>query len=139
MFDKNEDEDYYEPKLINNYNHNYKQYQTDSDKKLLTPNEYLEKIRPNLIELMSKHNNWKIQLTMQLIFNSIKNLNDKRTLCVKTKNVEIMMGSDTNKIINELFNLLIQNYEDLSKFLRRNNDLILEGVESMNYNLINYT
>ena len=42
---------------------------------------------------------------MKIIFNSINNLNDKRTSYVKTKNVEIM-ESDTNKVINELFDLL---------------------------------
>ena len=42
---------------------------------------------------------------MKIIFNSINNLNDKRILYVKTKNVEIM-ESDTNKVINELFDLL---------------------------------
>ena len=110
LFHKNEIEDYYKPKLIN-----YQQYQTDSDRKLLAPNEYLEKIRSNLIQLINNHkdNNWKIQLTMKIIFNSISNLNDKRTLYVKTKNVEIMMESDTNKVIDELFGLLIQSYKDL--------------------------
>ena len=42
---------------------------------------------------------------MKIIFNSINNLNDKRTSYVKTKNVEIM-ESDANKVINELFDLL---------------------------------
>ena len=50
---------------------------------------------------------------MKIIFNSISNLNDKRTLYVKRKNVEIMMQSDTNKVINELFDLLIQSCKDL--------------------------
>ena len=85
LFNKNEHEDYYEPKLIN-----YQQYQTDSDKKLLAPNEYLEKIRPNLIRLINEHNNnWKLKLTIQIIFNSISNPNDKRTLPIKLKNIEI--------------------------------------------------
>ena len=123
LFDKNENEDYYKPKLINStFNYNYQQHQTDSDKKLLAPNEYLEKIRPNLIQLINNHkdnNNWKIQLTTQIIFNSIKNLNDKRILYVKTKNVEIMMESDTNKTINELFDLLIQSCKNLSESFKK--------------------
>ena len=91
-------------------------------KKLLAPNEYLEKIRPNLIQLINNHkdnNNWKIQLTTQIIFNSIKNLNDKRILYVKTKNVEIMMESATNKTINELFDLLIQSCKNLSESFKK--------------------
>ena len=123
LFDKNENEDYYKPKLINStFNYNYQEHQTDSDKKLLAPNEYLEKIRPNLIQLINNHkdnNNWKIQLTTQIIFNSIKNLNDKRILYVKTKNVEIMMESATNKTINELFDLLIQSCKNLSESFKK--------------------
>ena len=109
--------------MINStFNYNYQEHQTDSDKKLLAPNEYLEKIRPNLIQLINNHkdnNNWKIQLTTQIIFNSIKNLNDKRILYVKTKNVEIMMESATNKTINELFDLLIQSCKNLSESFKK--------------------
>ena len=61
---------------------------------LLAPNECLGKIRPDLIKLI---NNCKIKLTMNVIFNSTKKFNDKRTLHIKTK------ASDD---INELFNLL---------------------------------
>ena len=121
--------------MINN-TFNCQLYQTDLERKLLTPNGYLEKFRPNLIQLINSHkgNNWKIQFTMQIVFNSIKDPNDKRTLYVKTKDVEITTKCDTNKTVNELFDLLIQSCNDLSEFSRRNSNLILEGVESMNHN-----
>ena len=45
---------------------------------------------------------------MQVIFNSTKNPHHKRTLYAKTKSVDI-----TDKVIDELFNLLIQGCKDL--------------------------
>ena len=44
LFDEDEDEDDYEPKLFNTaFKNNYSQYQTTSDRKnMLTPNEYLK-------------------------------------------------------------------------------------------------
>ena len=58
---------------------------------------------------MNKHKNgnWKIQLTMKIIFVPVGNYNNKRSLFVKTKNVEIMMGSDTGEIIKELLESII--------------------------------
>ena len=76
LFDEDEDEDYYEPKLTNSaFKNNYFQYQTTSDRKnILPPNEYLKMIEPGLIKLINKHknDNWKIQLTMKIIFTSIE-------------------------------------------------------------------
>ena len=109
---KNEDEDYYEPKSINTaFKNNYSQYQTTSDRKnILTPNEYLKKIEPSLIDLINKYKNdsWKVQLNMKIIFTPIEDFIDKRALYVKTKNVEIMMGSDTKEIVKELFESIIE-------------------------------
>ena len=71
---------------------------------------YLEKIKPNLIKLMNEHknDNWKIHLTMKLIFIPGVNYNGKRSFYVKTKDVEIMMSSDTDEIIKDLYDSLIQ-------------------------------
>ena len=53
---------------------NYCQYQTTSDRKNKVPqSEYSKTIEPGLIKLINKHkhDNWKIQLTMKIIFTSI--------------------------------------------------------------------
>ena len=89
MFDEDED---YRLYLIN-----YQQYQLSFGKVLLASNECLENIRPDLIKLI---NDCKIKLTMNVIFNSTKSFNDKRTLDIKTK------ASDD---IDELFDLLKKN------------------------------
>ena len=87
-------------------------------------------IRPYLIDLINKHkptaelnnannntnksNNekndraeWKIQLVMQNNFISVKDFEDTRTIYSASKPVEIFMGSDTENIIDTLFNTIL--------------------------------
>ena len=89
MLDKDKNKDYYKPKLVSTaFTNNYLQYQASSYRKnMLSTIEYFEKITPNLIKLINKHknDNWKIQLTMKIIFIPVGNHNDKRSLYVKTK------------------------------------------------------
>ena len=67
------DEDYYKPtKTKSAFNGNYIKYETKGirDKDLL-PREYLDIIRPYLINTIHDHKTmreWKIQLTMQINF-----------------------------------------------------------------------
>ena len=88
---------------------------------MLSPSRYFEKIKPGLIKLINKHknNSWKIQLTMKIIFILISDYKDERPLYAKTKNVEIMMGSDTDKIVKELFESIIQKYQELIVFNKK--------------------
>ena len=45
------------------------------------------------------------------------------------------MGSDTDEIVNELFESLIQKYEELIKHLNKNSGPVLQGVEWMEYDI----
>ena len=53
---------------------------------------------------------WKIQSTISTNFISSKDSNETRTMHTKSHNIEIMMGCETDKIIKELFESLLQNY-----------------------------
>ena len=46
---------------------------------------------------------WKIQLTMEINFISCKASDETGTMHTKSNNVEIMVGSETDEIIEELF------------------------------------
>ena len=52
---------------------------------------------------------WKIQLTMQMNFISSLDTGDIRTIESKSKNFEIMMGIETDDIIEELFESFFAN------------------------------
>ena len=98
---KDNDEDY------NFYLINNQQYQSLPNKTLLTLNEYLEKIRSKLIQLIN--NDCKVKLNVNVVFRAIRNFNDKINLCIKSKNT-----TDIDKI----FDQLIKKHEDSCKSLK---------------------
>ena len=114
-------------------NNNYIEYSSRGDRyKNLSPEEYLDLIRPYLRDLMNNHkptekinnnaNNsdtergeWKIQIIMQNNCISTRNFEDTRTIYSASKPVEIFMGSDTNEAIGKLFNTLLQRFQQAIK------------------------
>ena len=122
-------EDYYKPvKTKSAFIDNYIEYESRGDKdKNLSPQEYLDMIRPYLRDMINNHkapldddNNggWKIQLTMQINFVAALNPGEIRTMDSKSKNIEILMGSETDDIINELFESSLQ--KDQEKLEEKN-------------------
>ena len=124
LFDLQIDEDYYKPIITNGaFNNNYIQCESKGNKdKILIPSEYLDMIRPYLSDIINDHKTqgeWKIHLTMAISFISSKDSDDTRTMHGKTNNVQIMMGSETNEIIGELFKSFLQKYqEELEESMR---------------------
>ena len=99
--------DYYKPKLNKSgYNNNYIEYKSEGDK-LSTIEEYLDLIKPFLKELINDHKKkgeWKIPLTAQINFISLRPRSDEtHVMHTKSINEEFMNGSDRDEIIKELF------------------------------------
>ena len=55
------------------------------------------------------HGEWKIQLTMRITFISSLNTIEIRIMNSKSDNVEIMVGTETDDIINKLFKSFLKN------------------------------
>ena len=107
MFKLSISEYYYKPKFVKGgYNNNYTQYQSKGDK-ILTIKEYLGLIEPYLAGMINDYKGkgeWKIQLTAEINFTSLKqDSNQKRIMHTKIDNIEIRIGDDTNYVIKELF------------------------------------
>ena len=135
------DEDYYKPIITNSaFNDSYIQYESKGNKdKILTPSKYLDMITPYLRDIINNHktqgewrvhsdntiikhktqSEWKIQLTMAINFISSKDSDETRTMHAKSNNVEIMMGSETNEIIEELFKSSLQRYQEGLEYERK--------------------
>ena len=64
--------------------------------------------RDGVINYETQFGEWKIQLTMSIKFISSKDSNETRIMHTKSDNIEIMMGSETNDIIEELRESLLQ-------------------------------
>ena len=115
------DEDYYKPiKVSGAFNDNYIKYESRGHKnKTLSLKEYLQTIIPYLHDLINDHKTtmklhdkaigeWKIQLAIQTNFISSKDSGETRIVHTWSDNIEIIMGSKTNDIINRLIDSLLQ-------------------------------
>ena len=73
--------------------------------------EYLDMIRQYLSDIINDHKSqgeWKIQLTLAINFVSSKNFKETRTMHSNSDNIETMIGSETDEIIEELFESLLK-------------------------------
>ena len=129
----------YKPIIVKSgYNNNYIEYKSEGDK-LLTIEEYLNLIEPYLRELINDHKNkgeWKIQLTAQINFISLRPGSDeKRVMHTKSINEEFMNGSDTGEIIKYIFKFLLQRYQENLQEKMKGADFAFDGVNYLYYDL----
>ena len=114
MFKLTIDKDHYKQILVKSgYNNNYIQYESKGDKTL---KEYLALIEQYLRKLINCNKNkgeWKLQLTAEISFVSLKPGTDETCVMhTRSNNEEFMNGSDTDKFIKGLFESFLQKYEE---------------------------
>ena len=72
--------------------------------------DYLDEIIPYLSDIINNHKTqveWKIHLTLAINFSSSKDSGETRTMYSKSDKIEVMMGTETDKIIEDLFQHLM--------------------------------
>ena len=115
------------------YNNNYTQYESKGHK-ILTVKEYLGLIEPYLADMINDYKSkgeWKIQL---INFTSLKPYsNEKRIMHTKSDNEEIMICSDTNDVIKELFKLFLQRYQEGLQEKMKGSEFEFDGVNLLYY------
>ena len=73
-------------------------------------------IRPYLSDMTIDYKTqgeWKLQLTMSINFIFSIDSDETRNLRTKSNNIEIMMGNETDEIIDELFESFLQIYQKI--------------------------
>ena len=139
-FNQSTDEDYYKPIWTKSaFNGNYIEYESKGDKnKNLSPKEYLDMIRPYLSDMITDYKTqgeWKIQLTLSINFFYSNGSDETRNLRSKSDNIEVMMGDETDEIIDEFYESFSQKYQkDLEESLR-GSEFIFDSVNLLYYNL----
>ena len=78
---------------------------------------------------------WKIQLTTTINFISSKDSDETRTMHSRIDNVEIMIGSETNEIIEEPFKSLSQRYQEGLEESMRESEFMFNSVDALYYDL----
>ena len=89
---------------------------TKDGNKTLSVEEYLNKIRPylkDIINNLKKSDTWKIELTVANNFISPKDDNDEEQVKYsKSDNIEIMINDRADEVIKELFKSLKDRYQN---------------------------
>ena len=98
----------------------------------MSSEKYLDIIRPYLSDMINDHktqSEWKIQLTMQINFISSKDSEETCTMHTKSHNIEIMMGNETDEIIEKLFESLLQNYQKNLEESMRGSKFVFDSID----------
>ena len=134
LFDNIDDSDYYKPTLVkSSFNNNYEEYEIRGDRnKNLSVKQYLYMITPKLVELMNEkksNNEQNIQLSIGLNFMHTTDRDKNCNFSVKSNNVEIRIGSNTNDVITILFESFLNNYQKEEQILRNGSNFTFESVD----------
>ena len=121
------------------FSSNYIEYKSNGDKdKTLSIKDYLDEIKPYLSDITNDHKTqgeWKIHLTMTIHFFSSKDSEEIRTMHSKSDNIEILIGNETDKVIEDLFDSLFQRYQKGLEEKMRGSEFVFDNVDLLHYKL----
>ena len=94
----------------------------------------IEQYLRELINYYKNKGEWKLQLTVEINFISLKPGSDEtRIMHTRSDNEETMTGSDTNEIIKGLFESFLQKYEENLQEKMKGSDFEFDGVRGGSY------
>ena len=140
LFNELSEEDYYEPTEIKSaFDGSYVLYESRGDKdNKLAIYEYFDKIKPYLKDMIDDYmskGEWKIQITMRIIFISFIDKNKTQVMHTKSDNVEIMNGTDTSDAINKLISSFMKRYQEGLETKMKGSSYIFERIDLLEYHL----
>ena len=129
----------YEPVLIKSgFDNNYLEYMSNGNNSL-SFNEYLELIEPYLYDLINVYKakgEWKLQLSAEISFVSQKpDSNEIRIMYTRSIPEEIIIGSETEEVAENLIMQLLQKYQDNLQNKMKGSDFIFNGINYLYYDL----
>ena len=140
LFNNINEEDYYESINIKHaFDDNYIAYESRRDKyNNLSLEEYLNMTIPYLRDMIDNYKTlgeWKIQLIMRIIFVSSLDINEIHIMHTKSDNIELMSGTETNNVVNELFKSFPGRYQEGLETKMKRSGFIFERVDLLEYHL----
>ena len=131
------EENCYKPARVNNFwSNNYIEYENnDNRNKTLSVEEYLNKIRPylkDIINNLKKSDTWKIQLTIAYNFISSTDNDEECVMHSKSNNIEIMINDKADEVIKELFDSFTNRYQNNLE-LMKGSEFIFDYVHLLCY------
>ena len=134
------EEDYYKPTEVKSaFDGNYVLYESRGDKDAnLALYEYFDKIKPHLKDMIDYYKSkgeWKIQITMRIIFISFIDKSQTQVMHIKSDNVEIMNCTDTSDAINKLIDSFMKRYQEGLETKMKGSSYIFERIDLLEYHL----
>ena len=134
------EEDYYKPTEVKSaFDGSYVLYKSRGDKVAnLALYEYFDKIKPYLKDMIDDYKSkgeWKIQITMRIIFISFIDKNETQVMHTQIDNAEIMNGTDTSDAINKLINSFMKRYQEGLETKMKESSYIFERIDLLEYHL----
>ena len=127
----------YEPVLIKSgFDNNYLEYMSNGNNSLRF-NEYLELIKPYLYDLINVYQakgEWKLQLSAE-IFSQKPDSNEIHIMYTRSIPEEIIIGSETEEVAENLIMQLLQKYQDNLQNKMKGSDFIFNGINYLYYDL----
>ena len=118
---------------------NYVLYESRGDKDgKLALYEYFDKIKPHLKDTIDDYKSkgeWKIQITMRIIFISFIDKNETQVMHTKSDNVETMNGTYTSDAIHELIDSFMKRYQEELETKMKGSSYIFERIDLLEYHL----
>ena len=115
----------------------YYESRGDKDAKLALY-EYFDKIKPYLKDMIDdckSKGEWKMQITMRIIFISFTDKNETQVMHTKIDNAEIMNGIDTSDAIKKLINSFMKRYQEELETKMKESSYIFERIDLLEYHL----
>ena len=129
----------YEPVLIKSgFDNNHLEHMSNGNDSL-SFNEYLELIKPYLYDLINVYKakgEWKLQLSAEISFISQKpDSNEIRIMFTRSTPKEIIIGSETEEVAENLIMSILQKYQDNLQNKMKRSDFIFNGINYLYYGL----
>ena len=80
-----------------------------------------------MIDNHKAHSEWKLQLIKQITFVSSLDTNEFCTMYIQSDNIEILIGNETDDIINDLFESLFK-YKKRLETKMKGNEFVLTAL-----------
>ena len=88
-----------------------------------------------MIDYYKSKGEWKIQITMRIIFISFIDKNQTQVMHTKSDNVEIMNGTDTSDAINKLIDSFMNRYQEGLETKIKGSSYTFERIDLLEYHL----
>ena len=130
--------DYEQVLIKSGFGNNYLEYMSNGNNSL-SFNEYLELIKPYLYDLINVYKakgEWNLQLSAEISFISQKlDSNEIRTMYSRSTPEEIIIGSETEEVAENLIMSILQKYQDNLQNKMKGSDFIFNGINYLHYDL----